>query len=184
MQSGGACKALVTMSDIVIRPERPGDEAAIRHVNELAFGRPAEAKLVDALRANGAMTLSLVAEQGGQIVGHILFSPVTITSDSGVTTAVGLAPMAVVPSLQRGGVGAQLVRAGLDTLREAGHEAVIVLGHSDYYPRFGFERASRFGISWEIDCPDEAFMAVELKLGALKGKSGVVQYRHEFNDVS
>ncbi len=167
-----------------IREEAHGDAAAIRRVNEEAFGRPDEANLVDALRANGAATLSLVAESAGAIVGHILFSPVSIDrADGSRGEALGLAPMAVAPRQQRSGIGTRLVRSGLEQLRAAGHGAVIVLGHPDYYPRFGFVPASRFGLRWEIDCPEEAFLAIELRPGALAGGPGVVRYRPEFAAV-
>ena len=170
-------------SAVTLRPELPSDVPAIRRVNVAAFPSPAEANLVDALRTNGAATLSLVAERDGRIVGHILFSPVTVESPAGNFTAVGLAPMAVEPGLQRSGIGSALVRAGLDALRAAGHEVVVVLGHPGYYPRFGFVRASLHGIRWERDAPDDAFMALELAPGALRGRGGVVRYRPEFAGV-
>ncbi|HET9036717.1 MAG TPA: N-acetyltransferase [Myxococcaceae bacterium] len=166
------------MSGIAIRRERPGDEPAVHRVNESAFGGPDEAAIVNALRANGGMTLSLVAELGGTVVGHILFSPVTIEPAG---TAIGLAPMAVLPGHQRRGVGGRLVREGLELLRAAGHRAVVVLGHPEYYPRFGFIRASRFGLRCEFECPDEAFMAIELSPGALANRDGLVRYRREFH---
>lgn len=167
-----------------IRPERPGNAATIRAVNERAFGQPAEAALVDALRAAGALTLSLVAEEAGAVVGHIAFSPVTIHAPGGACGAVGLAPMAVLPGSQRRGVGKRLVCAGLAALREAGHGAVVVLGHPGYYPRFGFVPAERFGLRWEHACPPEAFMALELTPGALaEARGGVVRYRPEFAAV-
>jgi len=168
---------------ITIRPEEPGDAVAVFRINERAFGRPDEARLVEALRVAGAATLSLVAEKEGDIVGHILFSPVVITSSAGVFTATGLAPMAVTPSQQRLGIGSTLVEEGLDRLRRAGHGLVIVLGHHDYYPRFGFVPASRYGLRWEHEAPDDAFMAMELVPGWLGGRTGIVSYRPEFDGV-
>lgn len=168
------------MSAALIRPERPSDSFAVRRVHDLAFGRPDEYQVVEALRTNGGVTLALVAEVDGEVAGHIVFSPVTIDREH---AAVGLGPMAVLPEHQRKGIGLHLVREGLDVLRDAGHEAVTVLGHPEYYPRFGFLPASRFGICWERLCPDEAFMALELKPGALAGKAGVVRYRAEFDMV-
>jgi putative acetyltransferase len=168
---------------VLIRPERPGDADAIRHVNERAFGQAAEARLVDALREAGVLTLSLVAESAGMVVGHLAFSPVTIAGPAGTREAVGLAPMAVLPERQGQGIGALLVRAGLEALRAAGHGAVVVLGHPHYYPRFGFAPASRWGLRWERDCPDEAFMALELRAGALEGAGGVVRFRPEFDEA-
>jgi putative acetyltransferase len=154
-----------------------GDAPAIRRVHEAAFLRAKEADIVEGLVAARAVSLSLVAVQGSDVVGHILFSPVTI--DNVQVRAVGLAPMAILPAYQRQGIGSALVRAALDELRRVGHDAVVVLGHPAYYPRFGFRRASEFGLRWESDCPDEAFMALELQPGALAGRSGVVRYRPE-----
>jgi putative acetyltransferase len=164
---------------IVTRAELPSDVATIHRVNELAFGRADEAAIVDALRENGALALSFVAIVDDEIVGHIAFSPVEIARDGGTDIALGLAPMAVLPSHQRRGVGSRLVRDALDELRRAGHHAVVVLGHPEYYPRFGFERASRFGLSWEHPAPDDAFMALELSPGALAVGSAVVRFRPE-----
>jgi len=168
---------------IIIRLENLDDIAAIRNVNERAFGRPAEADLVDVLRRNGKATLSLVAEDDGQIAGHILFSPVTIESGAEQFAGVGLAPMAVLPEMQNRGVGSSLVKHGLDRCREAGHQFAVVLGHPDYYPRFGFVPASRYGIKSEYDVADENFMAMELQAGALLSRSGIVKYQPEFNEV-
>jgi putative acetyltransferase len=168
---------------IVIRPEKTEDIAAIRNVNEQAFGRPAEADLVDALRRNGKATLSLVAEDDGQVVGHILFSPVTIESGDARLVGVGLAPMAVLPESQNRGIGSLLVRHGLEACRQSGHQFAIVLGHPEYYPRFGFVPASRFGVKCEYDVRDEAFMALELTEGALRGSAGVAKYQPEFNEL-
>jgi putative acetyltransferase len=166
----------------MIRREEPRDADAVRRVNELAFGQPTEANLVCELTAAGASTLSLVAEEGGCVVGHILFSPVTIETHAGQVIAVGLAPMAVLPDQQRKGIGTRLVQEGLAELKRLGHEVVVVVGHPDYYPRFGFSRASGFGLRTEIDCSDEAFMAIELRPGALAGRAGVVRYRPEFSN--
>jgi len=168
---------------ITIRVEAAEDVDAVWRVNEAAFGRAGEADLVDALRRRGAVILSLVAEQEGEVVGHILFSPVTISDDDKRVTAVGLGPMAVAPGYQRMGIGSQLVEAGLMWLREAGHEVVIVLGHPKYYPRFGFVPASRHGIRWEHDAPEEVFMALSLHPGGLAGVRGIVRYQPEFGGV-
>jgi putative acetyltransferase len=168
---------------IIIRPEEPRDIAAIRKVVEEAFGQPAEANLVDALRRNGKATLSLVAEESGQIVGHILFSPVTIETGDDQFGGVGLAPMAVSPERQNEGIGSLLVKEGLDRCRAASHPFTVVLGHPEFYPRFGFIPASRFNIKCEYDVADEVFMAMELQDGALKNRAGVVKYQVEFNEV-
>jgi putative acetyltransferase len=168
---------------MIIRPEKPEDVAAIRLVNEMAFGQPAEAALVDLLRQNGKATISLVAEQNGQIVGHILFSPVTIESEADAFAAIGLAPLAVLPQFQKQGVGSLLVKHGLEQCRDLGQECVVVLGHPEYYPRFGFVPASRYGVKSEYDVRDEVFMLMELRDGAMKGRTGVVKYQPEFGQV-
>lgn len=163
-----------------VRPEVPADAGAVRRVNEAAFGRPGEADLVDALRRDAAGLVSLVAEEGGEVVGHVLFSPAAVEGADGLRVAA-LAPMAVLPGRQGGGVGSRLVRAGLEACRAGGYAAVAVLGHPAYYPRFGFEAASRWGIRCEFPAPDEAFMALELVPGALDGRSGVLRYAPAFH---
>ena len=124
--------------NVVIRPETATDHEAIRHVNRLAFGQDGEARLVDALRDGGYVRVSLVAERAGQVVGHILFSDLPITTGAGTVAALALAPMAVLPELQRQGIGSALLRRGLEACRQQGHRVVLVLGHSHFYPRFGF----------------------------------------------
>ena len=168
---------------VIIRPERPEDSFQIRHVNELAFGRPAEADLVDKLRRACGDALSLVAEDDGAIVGHILFTPVVVEGQPAL--GMGLAPMAVRPGHQRQGIGSQLVRRGLDSLRERGCPFVVVVGHPEYYPRFGFEPASKHGLvsQWE-GMTDAVFMVLVLDLHAMAGASGVARYRDEFNEVT
>jgi putative acetyltransferase len=168
---------------ITIRPEMPEDIPAIRRVNEQAFDRAEEADLVEALRRRGVITLSLVAVEDEDIIGHILFSPVTIESGESKLEAVALGPMAVLPSYQRQGIGSRLVRAGLEECRRLGHDVVIVLGHPGFYPRFGFVPSRRFGIRWEHDVPNEVFMVAELREGALTERGGTVRYQPEFASV-
>ena len=168
------------MDEVHIRHEAPGDIPSIRKVNELAFDRPGEAALVGALRKHGGVTLALVAEVDDAIVGHILFSPAMVVGETGETDAVALAPIAVLPGHQRQGIGTSLIEHGLALLREAGHGLVIVLGHADYYPRFGFVPASQYDIRCPFQVPDEAFMALELRQGAAPAGGGVVRYREEF----
>jgi putative acetyltransferase len=165
-----------------IRPETPEDEVAIRHVNEDAFGQKEEGELIEKLRNRGVLTLSLVAVQDNEIVGHIVFSPVKVESESSRFEAIALAPMAVLPAYQRKGIGSQMVRAGLEECRRLGQEIVVVLGHPDYYPRFGFVPASTYAIECEYDVPSEVFMTLELRPGALSGRSGTVKYQPEFNE--
>ena len=167
----------------IIRREEPEDASAVRRVNEQAFGRKDEADLVDALRRRDELLVSLVAIEDGQVVGHILFSPVTIQSQKTSFGALGLGPMAVLPEYQSQGRGSQLVEAGLEECRKAGHEAVVVLGHPGFYPRFGFVPSKRLGIKWEKDVPEEVFMVVELREGALAGRGGIVKYLPEFDGV-
>ncbi|MCI0561091.1 MAG: N-acetyltransferase [Nitrososphaera sp.] len=168
---------------MVIHREEPGDIDAIRYVNEQAFGRLAEANLVDMLRGRQKVVLSLVAVQDDRVVGHILFSSITIEFGEKVFPALGLAPMAVLPAYQKQGIGSALVKAGLEECRKAGHACVVVVGHPEYYPRFGFAPASQYGIKCEYDVPDEAFMVIELRQDALLGCTGTVKYPPEFNEV-
>jgi putative acetyltransferase len=168
---------------LLIRQERPEDIAAIREVHELAFGRTAEADLVDALRAHRKVTLSLVALEDGRLVGHILFSPVTIDSGHRSFPAVGLAPMAVLPTRQGCGIGSQLATTGLLECRNAGYDCVVVVGHPAYYSRFGFVPASRYGLKSEYEVPDEAFMVLAWQAGVLRDRGGVVRYQPEFGDI-
>lgn len=166
-----------------IRPEQPEDGAAIRQVVEAAFGRVAEADLVDKLRSHGKAMVSLVAEADRQLVGHILFSEVILDVNPKAVKVIGLAPLAVAPAWQKQGVGSQLTQVGLATCRAAGYDAAIVLGHPEYYPRFGFVPASRYGVHSEYNVRDEVFMAMELHTGALAGCAGLARYQPEFNEV-
>ena len=168
---------------LVIRAETEADQAAVHQVNERAFSRAGEADLVEALRKNAQPQVSLVAELDGQVVGHIFFSPVSIESEASSFTALGLAPMAVLPEFQNRAIGSELVRRGLEACRKIGHDVVVVLGHPEYYPRFGFVPASQKGLSCEYTVPDEVFMVIELREGALAGRKGVVRYRPEFSGV-
>ena len=163
-----------------MREEAPGDAAAVRRVNRRAFGRCAEADLVEALRRHYAVALSLVAERAGEIVGHILFSPVAIQGAAGMRLAVSLGPLAVLPAAQRGGIGSALVRGGLERCRHDGHGVAVVLGAPGYYSRFGFAPAAAAGLRSEYAASPEAFMALELVPGGLTGMSGLVTYDPAF----
>ena len=168
---------------IVIRHEQPEDIAVIHQINEQAFGQPAEANLVDALRRNGNAILSLVADDNGRVIGHILFSPVVIDTGENLFSGIGLAPLAVSPERQNEGIGSLLVEQGLRECREAGHPFVVVLGHPNYYPRFGFVPTSRYNVKSEYDVRDEVFMIQELQQGSLLGVAGTAKYQPEFNEV-
>ena len=160
-----------------IRPETPGDHCAVSRVHRRAFGRAEEADLVDRLRQEASPTVSIIATDGVvengtgpplPIIGHIFFSPVTIEPETTEpearpVVAMGLAPMAVVPERQR--------------------EGVVVLGHPGYYPRFGFHPAETFGLQSEYDVPSEAFLAMELVVGALDAPAGQVRYQAAFGSV-
>jgi len=168
-----------------IRPERSEDRAAVFTVNQLAFGQENEARLVDALRQSSAFIpeLSLVALEGSQVVGHILFTRITVRGERQVHDALALAPMAVLPSFQKRGIGTALVGRGLEEARSLGHGVVIVVGHPDYYPRFGFVPAQPLGTLPPFEVPSEAFMVLELQPRTLLGIRGVVEYPPEFNEV-
>jgi putative acetyltransferase len=165
--------------DVEIRPENREDRDAIRHVNNAAFGGDVEANLVDALRDGGFAEVSLVAELDGEIVGHILFSPVSITTKAGNVDAMSLAPMSIVPGHQREGIGSRLVKEGLEICRQRGHAIVVVLGHPEFYPRFGFSAE----LAASLESPfggGEAWMALELVTGSLAGIKGRVEYPPPF----
>lgn len=169
------------MHDLVIRIETPADIPGVRAVNEAAFETGAEAALVDALRQNGKFVLSLVADIGGEVVGHILFTDIEMEPGGAEARILGLAPMAVRPEWQGKGVGSALVRRGLEDCQELGYRGVVVLGHPDFYPRFGFIPASRYGISCIYDVPDEVFMAIAL--GEEELPRGRALYQPEFAAV-
>lgn len=164
---------------VQIRPETSDDHDSIRRVNHLAFGGETEAKLVDALRDGGHVSVSLVAVLQGEIMGHFLFSPVTIEMTDGRIEVLSLAPMAVLPEYQRTGVGTALVEAGIKACRETPYKSVVVLGHPEFYRRFGFSPE----LTKTLKSPfgeGEAWMALELVPGALDGIAGTVVYPPPF----
>lgn len=165
-----------------IRAEEQRDRASVRALNLSAFETPAEADLVDALRDQVQPLVSLIAEDNGSIVGHIMFSPVSLSGHPALRI-MGLAPMAVATEHQRKGIGSALIRAGLDRCRRLGFGAVVVLGHASYYPRLGFAPAARFGIGCEYDVPEDVFMVLELQPGFLNRASGKVKYHAAFSEV-
>ena len=164
------------------RIEEEQDRDAVYAINLSAFETKAEADLVDVLRDQARPMVSMVAEDNGTVIGHIMFSPVTLSGHPDLQ-AMGLAPMAVAPAHQRKGIGSALVRAGLEQCRQLGIAAVVVLGHPRYYPRFGFTPSSRFGIDSEYEVPEEVFMVMELKPEALNGITGRVKYHAAFSSL-
>jgi len=170
--------------NIVIRKEEPKDYTDVYEVNRLAFQQENESKLVEKIRKgkNFIPELSLVAEIDKKIVGHILFSRITIVGDS-VYESLALAPMAVIPKFQKKGIGSKLIMQGIEKAKELGFSSIVVLEHKDYYPKFGFQRASKWSIKCPFEVPDEAFMAIELTENAFKGKAGAVKYPDEFMEV-
>ena len=167
---------------VEIRDETENDYPVIRELNERAFGGAAEGKLVDMLRAAKKVVVSLVAVHQNRVVGHILFSPVTVGGAPQNLRALGLAPMSVLPEFQNRGIGSKLVREGLEACKRAGYDVVVVLGHTKYYPRFGFLKAKDYGLDSEYNAVD-SFMVLELQKGVLQVISGLVKYSPEFHDA-
>jgi len=163
---------------VEVREEHADDIAAIRDVNNRAFGQDQEGSIVDALRSNGAVLLSLVATLNGQVVGHIMYSPISVGDE---VTGAALGPMAVLPEQQRHGIGSKLIETGIRKLEASGCPFIIVLGHPTYYPRFGFRPASIYGITCEWEVPDDVFMLLVLDAGKMRNVSGLAKYRHEFS---
>lgn len=170
---------------MMIRPETPSDYTAIRDMIEKSFGRRAEATLIERLRElpDFDPALSFVAANDDKILGHIVFSPIVIETASNSWPALALAPLGVHPDYQNRGIGSGLILAGLGHARAKGHAIVVVLGESGYYSRFGFQRASQFGVRPPFEVPDEAFMLLELGNAALHGVGGTVRYSKPFKEV-
>ena len=167
---------------IVIRAERTEDIRSIRAINLASFPGEGEANLVDTLRNRGKLTLSLVAEEDTERIGHIAFSRVTLQEQPDLY-GLGLGPMAVIPAMQRQGIGSDLLRFGLEECVRFRALFVVVLGHRQFYPRFGFRPAKMYGISCRWRVPDDVFMLLELKQGVLTGIKGRASYEPEFDDV-
>lgn len=170
---------------MLIRPEQHDDFDAVSKVNRLAFDRLDEAILVDRLRETARPNVSLVAEkEDGQIIGHILLTPASIHAPHDDVMGMGLAPMAVHPDYQRLGIGSKLLKAGINAIAEMGYPYIIVLGHVDYYPRFGFVPASLRNIRCQwTGIPDEAFMILVLDPIAMQHVSGTAYYHPVFEEI-
>jgi putative acetyltransferase len=168
-----------------IRAELDFDYKEISHVITVAFGQRAEAALVENLRKTEHFipALSLVAIKDRQVVGHILFSKITIKTEDKTIPALALAPMAVRPEYQGQGIGTELMRYGIEECMRLKHKIIVVVGHPEYYMRFGFTPARRRGLEVPFDVPDDAFMVLELYAGTLKGVKGMVVYPKEFDEV-
>lgn len=170
---------------IIIRPETLADSNMISEVNKLAFGQENEARLVENIRrrANFNSKLSLVAIKNEKVVGYLLFSPIVIQTPKDDIPALALAPLAVCPKFQNQGIGSELVKQGLEECKGLGHKVIVVIGHPNYYTRFGFSSATAKGLKAPFPVPDEAFMILELVPGALDGISGMIKYPPVFDEV-
>lgn len=169
---------------IKIRTEKDSDHENIFNVNELAFGRDVESRLVDSLRSSKSYVegLSLVSEDDGDVVGHIMFTKISIDPENDEFAGVSLAPVAVKPDNQNQGVGSKLVSEGLKACKYLGFKIMVVIGHPEYYPRFGFIQARKIGLESSIPVPDEAFMVLELIPGSLERLEGKIIFAPEFNE--
>lgn len=168
---------------VEIREETGSDAPAIRSVEQLAFGEEDEARVVEMLRASGSVVLSLVAVDAGRVVGHVLFSPVTVERSPADSRWVALGPIGVLPDFQGRGIGSHLVREGLDVCRSRGFDGVVLLGAPGYYARFGFVPASDHGLSC-VYGGGPAFQAIELRQGELEQVSGLVRFAPEFDQFA
>jgi putative acetyltransferase len=166
-----------------IRIEKPDDIKKIRRINIDVFNTDSEANLIDALRKSDTRLISIIAEENDVVVGHILFSPVTLDRDNSNVLIAGLAPMAVVTSRQNQGIGSRLLEAGLKLCEKAGYKAVVVLGHPGFYSRFGFMPSENYNIRSEYDVPADVFMIKELHDGALDSHAGIIKYHPAFNTL-
>jgi len=174
------------MRNLIVRKEKTPDISSITRINDLAFNRVNEGKLILLLRNHKAFDprLSLVADLGDMIIGYVLFFPIAIECDHGIFPSLSLGPIAVLPEFQGLGVGRKLIQHGHDAAISLEYKSVLVLGHSTYYPRFGYKPAAFWGLTnpWEIHT--EAFMALELVSGYLEDKPGFCAYPKAFNEAA
>jgi predicted N-acetyltransferase YhbS len=171
--------------NIIIRQELKEDHNRIKEINDQAFEQEDEGRLVNKLRRKAQFIpeLSLVAEVDETLVGHILLYPAKIISAHQKHTTLSLGPMSVLPEYQKKGIGGKLINEGLKRSKDLGFLSVIVVGHPEYYPKFGFTKASRWSIKVPFDVPDEVFMALEIVEGELQDKSGIIEYPAEFMEM-
>lgn len=168
---------------MLIRKEQKDDHVTVREILTMAFEGDGEARLVDGLREKASPIIALVAEnEEAAVIGQIMFSPVTIEGQR-QAKLMGLAPVSVTPEEQGKGYGAALIKAGLHECRKMGMDGVVLLGHAEYYPRFGFKTSTDYGITTEYNVPAENFMALELRAGSLDGVSGTVKYHPVFAEL-
>lgn len=163
-----------------IRPEEERDFDAVYNLNALAFDGNDEADLVGRMREIDPY-FALVAELDSRVVGHIAFSGLTLNGKP--SRFLGLAPMAVLPEFQNQSIGSALVTEGLERMANEGFGAVFLIGHPNYYPRFGFEPAGKRGFTCEFPSPDDAFLVRELAEGSLSGRSGLIEYNAAFKEI-
>ena len=170
---------------ITIEAETEGDYEQITRLHAIAFNGDGEARLVEKLRRTPIYIpeLSLVAKYRNAIIGHILFYPIKINTCRKKCNSLALAPVSVIPSFQNRKVGSRLIKEGLEKAQKLGFKSVIVVGHPEYYPRFGFEKASKYGISAPFHVPDNALFAIELQKDGLKNCSGIIEYPSEYNEI-
>ena len=173
--------------NVILRQELRADHSKVPKVIQEAFktlpqSDQTEHLLVERLRQSNAFIpeLSIVAAAGNEIVGHILFTKIKVRGESEVAESLALAPVSVKPNYQRKSIGSSLIKEGHRIGKDLGFESVILIGHAQYYPRFGYERASKYGIELPFDAPDENCMVVRLAENALTGVKGLVEYPKEF----
>jgi putative acetyltransferase len=162
-----------------IVPEQPAHRPAVLELNRLAFKGDAESRLIKNLARDNSILASFVAVDGGEVVGHILFSPLHLMVNGKRIDAVALAPMCVIPGRQRQGIGTQLVGHGIEEMKSAGLAAIIVLGHVNFYARFGFRHDLAKNLACSFNQYD-AFMGLELIEGCLAGNAGTCRYARAF----
>ncbi|KAF2331614.1 GNAT family N-acetyltransferase [Flavobacterium nitrogenifigens] len=173
--------------EIILRQENKNDFESVFHLIEKAFEKEEysdhkEQFLVERLRKSDAFIpeLSIVAEIDNKIVGHILFTKLEIKSESQIFQSLALAPVSVLPEFQGKGIGSKLILHGHEIAKGLGYKSVILLGHQDYYPRFGYELCEKYNIKMPFDVPAENCMVIALVEDGLKGISGEVVYPSAF----